>query len=479
MYLVLALFFLQGLFFAAAIKYKIPPDEKTHFLFTQYYSHQSILSGPFISHQHGSFVLGDIQRTTSYLYQYLLSFPLRVVQHLSSDMQVQVFAMRLFSVALGLCSLLILAKLFDRLKITPLMRNLILLALSLSGMYVWIFAAVNYDVLAIPLFFLMLLFLLDFIKERSFIDLMLSTFTALALALTKFTYVPFILLAFVIILLWNKHDMKGLFNDVRSSINFDKHKVLLTGLIIINLLFVGLVIERYGYNLVKYHSFTPSCTKIHELSECLQTPNFSRNTQQAEVFKQFKAQGGQLLGPIEFTGQWVEQMYERIYFYFGHKYIIANSIAKDFAALLLAAVIILFIFRPIKILTSKEKTFIAYITIAYVLVLFFFNLHSYLSTGAEFGFQGRYLLPVLPFLYLFVFLAARNFYARYLVGRKIALWGVGIILLANLYVHMPVLVFMRGTDNVWYTSRTAKFDNKVKNGLAKTKLLHWTLPYGQ
>lgn len=107
-------------------------------------------------------------------------------------------------------------------------------------------------------------------------------------------------------------------------------------------------------------------------------------------------------------------------------------------------------------------------------------MHTYLSTGAEFGFQGRYLLPVLPFIYLFIFIAARNFY-RNLNGnyRKPVLAGLVILVAINLYAHTPLLVFMRGTDNVWYTGRTAAFDNKLKSGLGKAKLLHWKVEYGQ
>jgi hypothetical protein len=388
--------------------------------------------------------------------------------------------MRIISILLGVWSLFILARLFKLLRITPLVSNLILLTLSLTGMYVWIFSAVNYDDLAIPLFFLMLLNLLDFYRDRSFKKLMISTFIAMALALTKFTYMPEILLAFCIILLWNRCSLAKLAYDVKTSINFDKQRALIILLVFINLLFAGLVIERYGWNLIKYHSITPSCTKIHTYSECLQTPNFKRNVQQTNTFKQYKAQGGQLLGPIEFSGQWVEQMYERIYFYFGHKYIIANSVAKDLAAITLAAILLIFIFRPLKIIGSKELRFIAYITTVYVGVLFLFNLHSYWNTAAEFGFQGRYLLPILPFLYVFIFLAARNFYSDAgEVHKKLLLSLAGVLILANLYIHMPLLVFMRGTDNVWYTSKTAGFDNKLKNELRKSKLLHWKLEYGQ
>jgi hypothetical protein len=481
LYVIMALFALQGIYFAAAIKYKIPPDEKTHFLFTQYYSHQQILSGPFITHQQGQFVLGDIQRTTSYLYQYLLSFPLRVIQHFTSDIQMQVFVLRLISVLLGIWSLFILSKLFNRLRVGILMSNLILLAITLTGMYVWIFSAINYDDLAIPLFFLMLIKLLDFIRERSFTALMWSTFLAMALAITKFTYVPIVILALAAIPFWYRGSLKKLYSDIRGSVNFSRDKLLLIFLIFLNLLFIGLVAERYVYNFAKYHSVTPACTKVHALSECMQTPNFSRNYQQDAVFKQFKAQGNQLpFSPIEFSGQWIEQMYEKIFFYFGHKYMYPNSQAKDVAGVTFAVILIFFLFRPSKIIKSRGMRFIAYVTCAYTLILFIFNMHTYLSTGAEFGFQGRYMLPVLPFIYLFVLIAARNFYQNLDKNyRKPMLAVMTLLIAANIYAHTPLLVFMKGTDNVWYTQRTATFDNKLKAGLNKAQLLHGQVKYGQ
>lgn len=481
LYLALSIFTLQAIFFAAAVKYKIPPDEKSHFMFAQYYADQPLHAGPLITHQQGNFVLGDIQRTPSYLYQYLMSFPLRVFRHISSDLQAQVFMLRLVNVALGVITLLILARLLKKIKVSAAITNLVLGMVALTSMFVWMFGAVNYDNLAIPLFLLFVLFMVDFIQSKTLTALLSSTLVAMALALTKFTYVPAILFGYLAVFIINYGHVRTLYRSVKKSINWPSHKILLILLVAANLLFIGLIVERYGINAIKYHSFTPTCTKIHTMDECLQTPNFARNQQQAAVFKQFKAQGSQLpFAPIEFAGHWIELMYERIFFFFGHKYIVANRAAKYLAGLTLATILTMFVLSRTAILRTIELKFVAAITTFYIILLFLFNAHSYLSTGAEFGFQGRYLLPVIPFIYLFILLVVKKFIVNYKgVTRQILTIFIGLLILANLYVHMPLLVFLRGTDNVWYTSKTIQLNNDLKDVLGKAKLLHWKLTYSQ
>lgn len=477
-YVVLLLFLAQGIYFASAIRYEIPPDERTHFQLTNYYAEQPILHGPFITSQYDHFKLGDIQRTTSYLYHYLMNFPLRVVKHISSDISTQVFILRIINVLLGVAAIFILFKLFNKLKVPDLVSNLSLLALVLTGMFVWIFAAINYDNLAMPLFFLLVYFAVSFVQHKKFTTLLWVTFLSMALVLTKVTYAPTVLFIYLAGLFLLRQDAGAVLKTRRLNIKINKTRPLMVFLIVANLIFLGLCIERFGVNIVKYHAVSPSCSKVHTYNECLQLPTFARSVKQAA---KFKAEGSAVpFTPIEFAGSWIEQMYERIYFYFGHKYILPNNAAKALMGVTLAAILIFFIFRPAKLVTTRELGLLASVAAFYVLLLFFFNMHSYLSTGAQFGFQGRYLLPVVPFIYLFIVLAIRNFYLKSSLSMKTAtVWVVGILALANLYVHTPILVFLRGTDATWYTGKTASFNNGLKDVARDTKLLHWTLPHGQ
>ena len=66
------------------------------------------------------------------------------------------------------------------------------------------------------------------------------------------------------------------------------------------------------------------------------------------------------------------------------------------AVILVCGVIAL---KKFAFVNDKEQAFLLIVAIAYTSILFIFNLQGYLSSAAKFGYQGRYLLPVIPILF--------------------------------------------------------------------------------
>lgn len=478
-YLIIAVFILQSIYFAASIRYQAPPDEKTHFTLSQFYASQPLFIGPFRHNTSNQYITGDIRHASSYLYPYLLSFPLKVINKFTSDVQHQVFLLRLISVALGAYSLIILRKLLRKLKTTEPVNNLTILLLSFTGMFIWLFASINYDVLAIPLFFLFLLSLIDFIQKKSLRYLLLSTAFAMFLCLTKQTFLPVVFIAYLILVVLNLHQRRDVISKVKTNLSAEK-KFILYGLIAANLLFAGLFIERYGVNIIEYHSLTPSCTAINTYQECLGTPGFKRDVEQKSDFAKLKAEKGSLpFSPLQFTAHWIEIMYERLYFYTGQNYMVADNVARNVFGLTFGLLLLVFLIKPVRILRTNEQKFIALVTVSYIVLLFLYNLNSYLAVGAEFGFQGRYLLPVLAFIFLISILEVRALYVH--VGkywRHTILGILSVVVLLNIYVNLPLLVFIRGSDAQWYTQKTTRLNLKLQAGLRKLKHITYTLPHG-
>lgn len=91
----MVLFALQAVIFSILIPYKSPSDEEYHFRFTYYYAQRSIVAGPIIDDQTDNFDIGDIQRTPGYLYHYLSSFVLKLIQPIVTSEEGQVIALRI------------------------------------------------------------------------------------------------------------------------------------------------------------------------------------------------------------------------------------------------------------------------------------------------------------------------------------------------------------------------------------------------
>ncbi len=456
------------LLFIVSITYKIPPDEYYHFRFVEFYANQPINHGPIINNQGlDYFDLRDITRIPNYIYHYLLSFPLRGLRLVSNSIFAQVIVLRLINLALGVASLLMAKRIFRQIKASPFVQNSVLFLLGLTGMLLWIFSSINYDVPAILLYLWCVSVCLKSLATKDITTKHLAQFCLLAIlcVMVKVTFLPFLALLVVCTLFLKRRDL-----HIKQNLNLKhwKHALLLISLVVMSLLFI----ERIGGNMIRYHQIEVSCDKVHAYEQCMQDDVFSRNENQLKAYAQQKAAGqGVDYHPYQFTQMWLAFMYERSHFYYGHEQMQANYGAKILAVATGAGFVVLAaVFRK-RIAETEGEKLLFWITLTYAAVMYIFNLQTYLKYGQPYAFQGRYLFPVIPFLYYFcvklLILAYRSLRGRWRYG---LLAIISVVFLLSTYSHLPILVFYRGTEAKWYPEQTKHFNSEIQDGLRKINI---------
>jgi len=467
-YFTLGAIIVSCLLFIVSVTYKIPPDEYYHFRFVEFYAGQPIAHGPFINNQGlGYFDLRDITRIPNYLYHYLLSFPLRGLRLVTNSIFAQVIIMRLVNLTLGIASLFMVRRILRQIKASAFIQNSVLFLLGVTGMLLWIFSSINYDVPAILLYLWCVSVCLKILQSKGITTKQLAAFCLLGIlcVMVKVTFLPFLALLVVCTLYLKRRDLR-----FRQDLSLRKwkHALLIAALVIMSLLFI----ERIGGNIIKYHQIEVTCDKVHTYEQCMQDDVFSRNEIQLRAYAQQKAAGqGVDYHPYQFTQMWLAFMYERSHFYYGHEQMQANYGAKILAVATGAGFIALVaVFRK-RIAESPGEKLLFWITLTYAAVMYLFNLQTYLKFGQPYAFQGRYLFPVIPFLYYFcvklLVLTYKALKGRFRQG-FVAL--VGVVFLLSVYSHLPILVFYRGTEAKWYSNQVKSFNQGIQDGLRKINI---------
>jgi hypothetical protein len=452
LYIIIAFFAAQAIFFAAAINYKVPSDEEYHYTFINYYAQRPISAGPIIANQNELFNLGDIQRTPSYLYHYVMSFYLRIVQLFTSSIETQVFMLRLLNVSFGVIALLLLVRLARKIGVSDLTTNLTIAWLSMTGMFIWVFAGISYDNLALTIFFLFLIQLVNLkehLKVQALIRAMLS---GVILVLVKETFLPVVILGFLLLFGYrigrtgiknNLNELSGSFRDTWRS----KSRPLLMVLCVITIIASGLFVERYAVNYARYKKFTPTCDQVHTVDECMQQGIYRRNTGQKREFEQRKKEQDVRLDSLPvYSAKWAGYIYQRTYFYRGMQTIPANQKASRVAIVTAAFAGLLLFFGAWNMRRlNTTQLGLAILTVIYILMVLLYNFNAYRFYGYPFAIQGRYLLPILPFIYMAVIGSARMLYRKLGKNLKLVFVVVSILIIGNnIMVHSPLIIYLNG-----------------------------------
>jgi hypothetical protein len=479
--LILIVFCIQALWFAVSIKGTVPPDEHYHFGLIQLYASEPITAGPFITHQPASSLwMGDVQRTPSVLYHYLMSFPLRLIDVFTHNVDIQLLAMRIVDIALSVCSLLAIRAIFKKLTPNAIISNLGIALFSLTGMFLWISSAVSYDNMATLAWLGFLWGLLCFQEEPSAKNLLKCLFFGISAALVKFDFVLVVAGTLVVYLAVNYNTLGNNTAKLVASIKKLPSEIVrnrvATAFAILTLMVAFMFIYRIGSNLVEYHAITPGCTSLHTSSECEQASSYQRTVDVNNAVREFKDRGGWRslnFSMIGFLGSWVDQMYQRMYYYFGYITVTADPVSGIIFLLAIAFMIYLLAAKRGKAFDNKKQWLMLFVTLLFVAGLFYSNLNTYLSTGTQIGYQGRYLLPVLPFVYVFIAsLGYKVIQQTRGKRRTILLTSAAVLVLGFWYETFPGLVFMKASNQSWYTPQTTSFNLHLKSVMTKTHLFH-------
>jgi hypothetical protein len=419
---VIIFFFIESIWIALSGQYPMAFDEDFHLgIIRLYASHIS----PFWSSQPSNADrFGAVARDPSYLYQYLMSFPYRFISLFTKDQTIMVILLRFIDIGFFGSSLVLFKRLMLKCGASATVSNFCLLLFVLLPVTPLLAAQINYDDLLMPLVAIALLLTLrfdDLISRKKKIDiktgLQLLIICELA-SLVKYAFLPIFItiVGFLVIRFWRNHrEIK----KIKANIAIDWRKISLKvrlGLSIAFIIATGLFLQRYGVNIVLYHTPTPDCAQILTVKQCSQYGPWIRNY----TYELSNVAGPH--NPITFTREWFYGMWLRTFFSVAGSNINYETrgplVLPGIGSIVLCAIGGLGFLLSIKRLFKKYKSSVLWLylssSLIYIAFLWFDNYQAYIDTGQPVAINGRYLLPVLLPLILIAILSLDILLKRYM-----------------------------------------------------------------
>lgn len=459
---IIGLLVAQAAWIALSGRYPMAFDEDFHLGIIRLYAHHI---NPFLSGQPpGADTFGAVARDPSYLYHYLMSFPYRLVTVFTHDQTLQVLWLRAINIALFASGLVVYRRLLLK---TGARRTIVhgsLLLFVLIPVVPLLAAQINYDNLFLPLVGLTLLLTANFrdqLDGRRFNTRLLIGILTLCLltSLVKYAFLP-IFLAIVIYLaisIWRLNPKKRRTAEVLAGLR--PFKSIRTVLLILSLLVSGtLFTQRYGVNVVRYHTPVPDCGQVLSVKACsaygpwIRDYNFEINKVDEER------------NPAVFTGDWLYGMWLRLFF-------AVDGPATNFETkgpLLLpgvgaiiftvcgAALVVRYGKRLIHIYDASVLKLFLLTTVLYVGTLWLDEFRAYIRTGQPVAINGRYLFPVLPFLILAAALAFNEMCRR---RADVKLWAGTLAVVCLLWGGGALTYILRSQPSWYWQNQTVRTVN--------------------
>lgn len=486
---IIALFILQALFSVVIISPSTPkdgvggryvernedgvvPDGHRHLGAIYYYAERPVLAGPVISDMADSDLwMGDLVRFPSYLYYYVLSFPVRIAMAFhASDMAI-IYLVRLIGLVIGVLALLVFRRITQLVTSSLAVQNISLFALSLTGSFVWLAAAENYDVPSLLLWFAFLYTSMSLFVKKDARYLYWMAVWFFLLSVTKYTYIPFAgLFGLIAVGLYAKNNgaskLGQLTHLLRIGISDWLHTLkkwqIALGVVLV-VIGAGLFSERIIGNLAVYHSFNPSCSSLHSHEACMKFGVYARNYNQKERLANGTVQPITYNPPIVgYPSYWVVRYYDSMYVYMGHIYIPSYSFLVELAGILAAiigiAVLILAKVKKIRLFKSQPEFYVFGVVVVLTLLQFMFNVNTILNYGGQtYAHQGRYLLSVVGFAYLLYIIALRRVYkAQSAKIKRLTLWVGAVVAVYAILVASAVPSFLIHAEHEGWYSQAAQ-----------------------
>ena len=462
--LVMSLLVLQAAWIALSGRYPMAFDEDFHLGIIRLYAHHI---SPFWSgHPAGADAFGAVSRDPSYLYQYLMSFPYRLISVFTHNQAIQVLGLRFINIGLFASCLPLYRRLLLKTGASRTIVHACLAVFILLPIVPFLAAQINYDNLLLPLTALTLLLTVDFCRELSLhrrIDArLLLDLVSLGLltSLVKYAFLPILLVivAYIVVRLWQTYpNPKAFWSSLGSGFTLvhKRTRWLLVTLLVVSL---GLFVQRYGINIIRYHKPVPECDKVLSVKQCSAYPPWNRDY----VLTQIKHDTGGTDSPLAFTADWFYGMWLRTFFAVDGPATNFQTrgplILPGIGAIIFASAAAMALIAGCKrVLRSYDKRVLwlfAAVIVVYAALLWFDGYQSFLQTGAAVAVNGRYLLPVMPLLLVLLALGANGLVRRHqaaqlaFAGATVLcmLWGGG------------ALTYILRSNGVWYWHNQAVYD---------------------
>ncbi len=445
----------------------VVPDGHRHIGAIYYYAEQPILQGPTLpGMSEDDLWMGDLVRFPSYLYYYALSFPVRIAMMLGASDTAIIYLVRLIGVGFGVLTLFVFRRIVRLVTSNVTIQNISALALALTGSFVWLSAAENYDIMALLLWFLFVCASMNLFiqKDAKYLYWMMLWF--FTLGVTKYTYIPFAgifgLVALVLYIRNKKVSSLKLFkrsiiDDIKAWLQKIRAWQVVLGIVLL-LISVGLFAERIGGNLVTYRSFNPSCTKLYSQEGCMNFGVYARNYNQKMRVESGTAKPIEYVPVVGYPAWWVKRYFDSMYVYMGHIYIPLYSYFIELAGATAAIIGIIMLAlarrKRIRLFSSQAEWYLLAIVITLTAMQFVFNLNTVLNyAGQPYAHQGRYLLSIVGFAYVLYLIVLRRVLAQQSAkARQVIIWIGFVVAIYAILVASAVPSFLtHATNPRWYS----------------------------
>lgn len=457
-YVIVGLLVFQAAWIALTARFPQAFDEDFHVGLIQLHAGQWL---PFFTQQPaGAEVHGAVVRDPSYLYHYLFSFPYRLLGHLTHSFTVQIISLRFLNIALFALGLFVYRALFTRIGVSRRIMHTVLLLFVLTPIMPLLAANINYDNMIFPLTAALFLYVIRFIqteRQSRQIDIaawLLVVVYGLVAALVKYTSLPLTAAALVVLgyVVW-RDKIQG--KSGRLQFVWP-HKTFLIPICLLIVLLAGLGVERYGVNIVRYHSLSPDCAKVISEKLCHSYAVWERDYQWAQIYPH-PSEKGIIAYPFVWLHRMVFETMFTISSRFGSTGLVEYVPAPPLTVVNYTAWVMVFggLLSVVafwkKIWDRQELRYLLIIAAFYGFTLFAKNFSQYLHTGEAIAIHGRYLVPIYPLLY-----AAGVLGFAYLIERirrpqlKIVLLAVTLVCLTQ---GAGLITWIFRSDPSWYWSR--------------------------
>ncbi|MEP7205128.1 MAG: DUF2142 domain-containing protein, partial [Candidatus Saccharibacteria bacterium] len=394
------------------------------------------------------------------LYHYLMSFPYRLIDGLIGDYLTKLIIMRFINIGLFVGGLFIFRKLLLRLGASSALTHFSLLMLVLLPVTPFLAAHINYDNMLFLLLPLNLLLVLNCVQSMSrqhqleAKGLILMIVAGLLTSLVKYVFLPIFAASIVYLLavwIWDKQ-RRVLHRTVLSSFKALRLSVKV-GLVVALVVSSGLFLQRYGVNVVKYHSIHPDCSRVQPIEDCLQYGPWARN------YKLKVAAQSSTSRPVpqslpEFIPSWTNALIYKLYFAINYdfKEYAPMPLPISMAYLIggLGIILTLAFARPLR-RANRHILLPVVVTLAYGLSLLYVNYTEYRSFDSMVAVNGRYFIPLLPFIFVIIGLAYRQVISKYWPTRAIIIKS-SLVIVATVVALQGggMLTYLIHSEPIWY-----------------------------
>lgn len=457
-WVIIALFVVQSAWIALSGRYPMAFDEDFHLgiirLFAQHWS-------PFWSAQPaGADVFGAVSRDPSYLYQWLMSFPYRLISTFTSDQTLQVLFLRAINIGIFAWALVLYRNLLLKFKSSRAQIHAVLLIFVLIPVVPLLAAQINYDSLFLAATAASLLLTVRLNQEltdykRVNVRVLITLLSVGLLgSLIKFAYLPIFaaILGFIVYRCWRVYPTarKFLHSLVFGATLLTRRSQLVLAIVFV--LSLGLFVERYGVNLMRYHEPIPDCGVVLSIEQCQQYGPWARD-HTFELSKDHDSTA-EKNSPVNFTVDWFYGMWMRSFF-------AVDGPSTQFqtrgplvlpgigAIALSASAFLAVIVTGKQIWRRYDKQALALsgvVTALYVALLWLQEHKAFVHTGHSVAINGRYLFPILPMVILVGVLGWSELLRRR-PRAKVALLSLAIL---ALICGGGALTYILRSNDAWY-----------------------------